>query len=112
MTKKEAINYGLTMTETYEEYPFHDPNWAVIRCRNNKKIFAFIFDRDGYTWINVKCTPQWRDFWRAAFESVLPAYHLNKTHWNSIILDDTVPDVDAKRMIAESYDLVNTKRKM
>ena len=110
MTKKDAINYGLTMPDTYEDYPFHDPNWAVIRCKNNK-VFAWIFDREGHTWINVKCMPEWRDFWRATFESVIPAYHLNKTNWNSIILDDTVPDVDVKRMIAESYDLVKGNRK-
>jgi len=112
MTKEEAINYGLTMPDSYEDYPFHDSNWAVIRCKSNKKIFAFIFEREGYTWINVKCTQEWRDFWRSAFESVIPAYHLSKKHWNSIILDDTVPDVDVKRMIAESYDLVKGKSKI
>lgn len=38
--------------------------------------------------------------------SVIPAYHQNKEHWNSIILDGTIPDTDIKRMIAESYDLI------
>lgn len=109
MNKIDTIKYCLTMPDTYEDYPFHDPDFAVIRCKNNKKVFAWIFDREGYTWINVKCTPEWRDFWRDAFESVIPAYHLNKTHWNSIILDGTVGDIDVKRMIAESYDLVKKK---
>jgi len=46
------------------------------------------------------------EFWRNAYTSVVPAYHMNKKHWNSIILDGTVPGKEIKRMIAESYDLV------
>lgn len=62
-------------------------------------------------WINVKCDTQWRDFWRDAFVSVIPAYHLNKEHWNSIILDGTVPEEDVRRMIGESYELTKGKKK-
>lgn len=62
-------------------------------------------------WVNVKCEPQWRDFWRDAFASVVPAYHMNKTHWNSVILDGTIPEKDIRRMIGESYDLTGTGRK-
>lgn len=106
MTKrKEAIAYCLTFQNVYEDYPFHDPNWCVIRHRGSNKVFAWIFDKDGYVWINVKCDPQWRDFWRQAFDAVVPAYHLNKEHWNSIILNGSVPVADIQRMIAESYDL-------
>lgn len=109
--KKEAIAYCLTFDKVYEDYPFHDPNWCVIRHKENKKVFAWIFDKDGYVWMNVKCDPQWRDFWRETFASVVPAYHLNKTWWNSIILDGTVPEEEIRRMIGESYDLTKPKRK-
>lgn len=44
-------------------------------------------------------------------EIVVPAYHMNKTHWNSIILDGSVPDKDIQRMIGESYDLTKGKKK-
>lgn len=54
--------------------------------------------------------PEWRDFWRNTYSSVIPAYHQNKEHWNSIILDGTIPDTDIKRMIAESYDLICKKK--
>ncbi len=111
MTKrKEAIDFCLTFNDVYEDYPFHDMNWCVIRHKGSRKVFAWIFDKDGYVWINVKCDPQWRDFWRQNYKSVLPAYHLNKEHWNSIILDDSVPKEDIKRMIAESYDLTDRRK--
>ncbi len=107
--KKEIIAHCLTYQDVYEDYPFHDPNWCVIRHRRNKKIFAWIFHKDGYMWVNVKCDPQWRELWRSAYAAVIPAYHLNKKHWNSIILDGTVPKNEIKRMIGESYDLTKGK---
>ncbi len=104
-TRQEAIQYCLSLEGCYEDYPFRDPNWTVIRHNDSRKVFAWIFEREGNIWINVKCDPEWRDFWRKAFESVIPAYHLNKKYWNSIILDGTVPDEDIRRMIQESYGL-------
>lgn len=104
-TKQEAIQYCYSFENVYEDYPFHDDNWCVMRHRENKKTFALIYDKDGFVWINVKCDPEWRDFWRNTFSSVIPAYHMNKAHWNSIILDESVPEQDIRRMIGESYDL-------
>lgn len=52
-----------------------------------------------------------KDAGRNAFESVVPAYHMNKTHWNSIILDGSVTDKDIRRMIRESYDMTKGKKK-
>ena len=103
--RKEVTAHCLTYENVYEDYPFHDQNWCVMRHKENGKVFAWIFDKDGHVWINLKCDPQWRDFWRQTFPSVIPAYHLNKEHWNSVILDGTVPDEEIKRMILESYDL-------
>lgn len=107
--RREAIDYCLTFENVFEDYPFHDDNWCVMRHKQNKKVFAWIFNKDGYVWVNVKCDVEWRDFWRNTFESVVPAYHLNKMHWNSIILDGTIPVEDIKRMIGESYDLTRGK---
>lgn len=47
-------------------------------------------EREGHIWVNVKVDPEWRDFWRNTYSSVIPAYHQNKEHWNSIILDGTI----------------------
>lgn len=111
MTKRaEAIAFCSQLENVYEDYPFHDPNWTVMRHKNNRKVFAWIYEKDEYIWINVKCDPEWRDFWRNAFDAVVPAYHLNKEHWNSIILNGTVPEHDIERMIEESYELTKGKK--
>lgn len=110
-TRNEIKSHCLSYDDVYEDYPFHDPNWCVIRHRANHKIFAWIFEKDQQIWVNLKCDPQWTGFWRSAFPSVLPAYHLNKTHWNSVILDGNIPDTDVHRMVMESYLLTKPKLK-
>ena len=110
--KEEVIKYCSSLPRVYEDYPFHDDNWTVMRCKDNKKTFAMIYERNGLIWINVKADPEWIEFWRNSYDSVIPGYHMNKNHWNSIILDETVPDKEIMRMIAESYDLVKPKRKV
>ena len=112
-TREEALAYGLSFQNTYQEAPFHDPNWQLVRVKGSKKAFLWTYEMNGYVHLNVKADPQWRDFWRSAYKSVIPGYHQNKEHWNTIILDGSVPDADVRRMIAESYDLVTdspTKR--
>ena len=105
-TREEALAYGLSFPNTYQEAPFHDPNWQLVRVKGSKKAFLWTYEREGHINLNVKVDPEWRDFWRNSFEAVIPGYHQSKEHWNTIILDGSIPDEDVKRMIAESYDLV------
>lgn len=105
-TREEALKFGLSFPNTYQEAPFHDENWQLVRVKGSKKVFLWTYERDGYINLNVKVDPEWRDFWRGAYDAVVPGYHQNKEHWNTIILDGTIPDKDIKRMIGESYDLV------
>ena len=105
-TREEALSYGLSFPDTYQESPFHDNNWQLIRVKCNKKAFLWTYERNGYINLNVKVDPEWRDFWRKAYKSVLSGWHQNKEHWNTIILDDSIPDNEIKKMIAESYALV------
>lgn len=105
-TREEALAYGLSFPGTYQEAPFHDANWQLVRVKGSKKAFLWTYEKDGYMNLNVKTDPQWRDFWRNTYTAVIPAYHQNKEHWNTIILDGTIPENEIKRMIAESYDLV------
>lgn len=105
-TREEALSYGLSFKDTYQEAPFHDDNWQLVRVRGSKKAFLWTYERNGYINLNVKADPQWRDFWRNTYASVIAGWHQNKEHWNTIILDGTIPTKDIKRMIAESYDIV------
>ena len=112
-TREEALEYGLSFPDTYTEMPFHDPGWQLVRVKGSKKAFLWTYEKDDVLHLNVKTDPAWRDFWRNTFSSVIPAYHQNKEHWNTLILDGSIPDKDIKRMISESYDLVTdspTKR--
>ena len=104
--RNEILAYGLSFPDTYQDAPFHDNNWQLVRGKGNKKAFLWTYERDGYININVKVSPEWRDMWRSTYDSVIPGYHQNKEHWNTVILDDSIPDEDVKRMIAESYDIV------
>lgn len=105
-TREEALSYGLSFAGTYQEAPFHDPNWQLVRVKGSKKAFLWTYEKDGLIHLNVKADPAWRDFWRGAYQSVVAGWHQNKEHWNTIILDGTIPDKDIKRMIRESYELI------
>lgn len=105
-TREEVLQYALSFPNVYEERPFRDQGWQLVRVKGSKKTFLWIYERNGYVNLNVKVDPQWRDFWRSTYASVIAGYHQNKEHWNTIILNGTVPDKDIKRMISESYDLV------
>ncbi|MCI8694602.1 MAG: methylated-DNA--[protein]-cysteine S-methyltransferase [Lachnospiraceae bacterium] len=105
-TREEALDFGLSFPDTYREAPFHDANWQLVRVKGSGKAFLWTYERNGYINLNVKVDPEWRDFWRSAYKSVTPGWHQNKEHWNTVILDGSIPDGDIRRMIAESYDLV------
>lgn len=112
-TRQEVLKYGLSFPDTYQDAPFHDDNWQLVRIRGSKKAFLWTYERDDYLNLNVKVNSEWRDFWRSAYKSVIPGWHQNKEHWNTIILDGSIPEKDIKRMIFESYNLVTdspTKR--
>lgn len=108
-TREEALRYVLSFPDTYIDAPFHDENWQLVRIRKNKKVFLWTYEKDSHICINIKVNPEWRDFWRSTYEAVLPGYHQNKEHWNTVILDGTIPENEIRRMIAESYDLVIKK---
>lgn len=112
-TRQQALSYALSFPDTYQDAPFRDDNWQLVRVKKSKKAFLWTYERNGYINLNVKVDPQWRDFWQETYPSVIPGYHQNKEHWNTIILDGSIPREDIERMIVDSYDLVTdspTKR--
>lgn len=112
-TREEALEYGLSFADTYQDAPFHDENWQLVRYKGNKKAFLWTYEKDGYINLNVKVDPEKAIFWREIYDSVIPGYHQNKENWNTIILDGSIPDKDIRIMIAESYEIISyspTKR--
>lgn len=111
-TREEAIAFCRSLPDSYEDYPFRDGDWTVMRRRSNRKSFALIFERQECIWINVKCRPEEAAFWRGLYPgSLLPAYHMNKEHWNSLLLNGGIPEEELRRMIAESHRLVETPQR-
>jgi len=115
MKRQELIDYCLTFPDAYEDYPFEttpDPSvWAVIRHKANKKSFAMIYEKDGKLCVNLKCDPFEADFLRQNFRDVMPGYHMNKMHWNTVVLGRDVPIEELQRQIGGSYDLIKPGRK-
>ena len=107
-SKKEIIDYCLTLPLVYEDYPF-DEHTAVMRHLGNKKIFALIDVLRGELQITLKCEPIRADFLRRTFKSVTPGYHMNKTHWNTVYVNGDVPKLELYGMLQESYDLTKPK---
>ena len=108
-TKKDVIDFCKTFPNVFEDYPFGDDSWAAMRRLDSRHGFAWIFERNGKIWVNFKAEPMWGEFLRDTYQSVIPAYHMNKTHWNSLILDGSVPREEIENMIKESYNLCAKK---
>nr|WP_319487519.1 MmcQ/YjbR family DNA-binding protein [uncultured Caproiciproducens sp.] len=116
LTKRQLIDYCLTFPRAYEDYPFDEDSgsadaWAVMRHRVNQKSFAFIFERGGHLNINLKCDPMYADLLRGVYPGVIPAYHMNKVHWNTVIIDGAIPDGEVFSWIGQSYGLIKPKSK-
>ena len=110
-TRQDVIAACLALPDAYEDYPFDDPGWTVMRHKTNNKSFAFICEREGKIWINLKAEPMMGDFWKDAFEAVVPAYHMNKRHWISVILDGSMADSQILPLIEDSYTLTQDKKR-
>lgn len=95
--------YLLNKPEAVEDFPF-GPEVAVYKVRD--KMFALIGEENGESRINLKCDPVEATQLRMVFDAVLPGYHMNKKHWNTVVINGSIPDSEVKRMIDNSYTLV------
>ena len=113
MTRQELIDFCLAFPGAYEDYPFDNiadaGAWTVMRHRANKKSFALIYERNKKLCINLKCDPFEADILRQAFKDVIPAYHMNKVHWNTVLMGGDVSASELKYMIEQSYGLIKPK---
>ena len=104
MTTREAfIEMALSFGDAYTDTPFHDDNWVLVRHRHNKKTYAFTFERQGKVWVNLKLPRDWGALFREVYPAVQPAYHMNKEHWSSVVLDGSIPEEELVRMTEMSF---------
>ncbi len=69
-------------------------------------MFALVPHEGDPATVNLKCDPEWSEVLRNAYAAVRPGYHQNKKHWNTIVLDGTVPDDEIAELIEHSHTLV------
>lgn len=108
MDYEQAKHYLLHKPDVREDYPF-GPEVLVPKIKG--KMFATLGIENDIGHMNLKCDPDQAQALRDLFESVKPGYHMNKVHWNTIILDGSIPQGEIERMIDHSYGLVVKKLK-
>jgi predicted DNA-binding protein (MmcQ/YjbR family) len=96
-------SYLLSKPMAVEDFPF-DNVTLVIKVKG--KMFALVGINDDPLRVNLKCEPTKAEFLRAQYQAVLPGYHMNKRHWNTLVLDGSIPEAGVLLMIDDSYALV------
>jgi predicted DNA-binding protein (MmcQ/YjbR family) len=94
--------YLLKRPAAVEDFPF-GPDVYVYKV--GAKMYATLVDGD-VARMNLKCDPDEAVFLRDTFAAVQPGYHMNKTHWNTVMLDGSIPPGEIERMIDRSYGLI------
>lgn len=108
MKKQEIIEYCLSLDNTYEDYPFSkgDILSVVMKHKSNNKWFALIMNINEDIYLNIKTDPNYSDLLRNSYDYIIPAYHMNKEHWNTVIINRKNVDKElVKELIDQSYDL-------
>ncbi len=108
MTHKQVEEYVLSMPNARLDYPFGE-DVAVYKAGD--KMFALIPEKSNPVRISLKCDPQLSVILREKYETVLPGYHLNKKHWNTIILSGQLPWEEIQGFIRHSHALVTDEDK-
>ena len=109
MTRAELDEHLLSYPNTWLDFPF-GPDSSVYKvgdeASGEAKFFAIIQDTAKPLQLSLKCDPQLAELLREKYETVVPGYHLNKKHWNTIICTGQVPDDELQDLIRLSYRLV------
>jgi len=109
MTHKDFDEYLLSYPNTWLDFPFGEGT-SVYKIGHKEtgegKLFAIITDDSKPLRISLKCDPQLALNLREKYESIVPGYHLNKKHWNTVIYTGQLSDDEIKDLIRHSYELV------
>jgi predicted DNA-binding protein (MmcQ/YjbR family) len=98
--------YCISKKNVTESFPFGDDTLVFKR---EGRIFV-LANLDGELSVNLKCDPALAIELRERYSSVVPGYHMNKKHWNTIYIDGSIPDKEIFSLIDHSYELVLKKK--
>jgi predicted DNA-binding protein (MmcQ/YjbR family) len=107
MQPAALLDYLAAKPGTTPSYPF-DATTRVYKVGSmaKSKMFALVSEDEEPLRINLKCDPDQALALRAQYESVLPGYHMDKKHWNTLVLDGSLGDELVKELIDHSYELI------
>lgn len=106
MDHKTVENYLLSLPNARLDYPFGE-GVAVYKVADS--MFALISEGKDPVQLSLKCDPVLAESLRAKYESVMPGYHLNKKHWNTVVLTGQLEWEEVQALIQHSYALVTGK---
>jgi predicted DNA-binding protein (MmcQ/YjbR family) len=104
ITHKQVEEYLLSMPNARLDYPFGE-GVAVYKA-DNDKMFALIQEKSDPVTLSLKCDPLLAQTLRERFETIMPGYHLNKKHWNTMLLTGQLTWEEVQDLIRLSYNLV------
>ncbi|MBL7681928.1 MAG: MmcQ/YjbR family DNA-binding protein [Flavipsychrobacter sp.] len=108
MNIEQLHEYALSLPDVTESFPFDET--TLVMKAGGKMFLLVSLDEDPLRF-NVKCDPERALELREEYPCVLPGYHMNKKHWNTIIVDGTITNKQLKEMVLDSYNLVVKKKK-
>jgi predicted DNA-binding protein (MmcQ/YjbR family) len=103
MDLPDVIAHCLAKNSVEETTPF-GPDVLVYKVLG--KMFALSDPSEFPARVNLKCDPDRAELLREEYEAIIPGYHMNKRHWNTVVLDGSVPSERVRELIDHSYDLV------
>lgn len=106
ITHKEVEKHLLSMPDAKLDYPFGE---QVAVYKIHDKMFALVSEKSSPVQLSLKCDPKLAENLREKYESVMPGYHLNKKHWNTIVLSGQLSWPEVQDLIQHSYNLVSGK---
>lgn len=103
MDYQSLVDFLMSKRGVTKDMPF---DFETLCFRVRQKMFALMAWQDDPIVISLKCDPAEAIILRQTYPGITPGYHMNKKHWNTVVIDDRIPDFEIKRMIDTSYDLV------
>lgn len=108
MNIEQLHEYALSLPDVTESFPFDET--TLVMKAGGKMFLLVSLDADPLQF-NVKCEPERAIELREEYACVLPGYHMNKKHWNTIVVDGTLTNKQLKEIVLDSYNLIVKKKK-